>query len=411
MNSRRPVREVLTNHGTSMAPSTATGGRALLVRLSLTGHPALLGVRNALRTRSRTVLTVLAVSLGGAAFMAAISTGTAWNRAVDSEFEARVYDLDVRLDTNYSIDALDEALAAVPEVDAVEAWAAYSAAMQIPDGGYSAAFPLLIPPADTTMIDFPLLEGRWLQPLDRNAIVITQNLDDPVPAVGTTVTISVDNTDTSWTVVGKVRQLSSGQTGLAYASNTPNGLDTGNVANRVRIIGHKSPSLLTAVENGLDDARIGVTGISTAVDGREALDDHLYIITGLLLLMALLLSVIGALGLAQTMSINVLERRREIGVMRATGATTGAVIRVVTTEGIFLGVLSWLAAIALSVPATATIETITGNIFLNAPLVTTYSPIGPAIWLAIVIAVAFVASALPALETTEIPASQALAYE
>jgi putative ABC transport system permease protein len=40
-----------------------------------------------------------------------------------------------------------------------------------------------------------------------------------------------------------------------------------------------------------------------------------------------------------TMSINVLERTREIGVMRAVGASDGAILRIVLVEGVFVGLI------------------------------------------------------------------------
>ncbi|MBK8049853.1 MAG: ABC transporter permease [Anaerolineales bacterium] len=59
------------------------------------------------------------------------------------------------------------------------------------------------------------------------------------------------------------------------------------------------------------------------------------IIVYLLLAMGVLIASVGALGLAGTMSTNVLERTREIGVMRAIGASDGSVLRIVIVEGIF----------------------------------------------------------------------------
>ncbi len=61
--------------------------------------------------------------------------------------------------------------------------------------------------------------------------------------------------------------------------------------------------------------------------------------------------LVGGLGLAGTMSMNVLERTREIGVMRAVGASDGAVLRVILVEGLLMAGLSWFLAIFLAVPA------------------------------------------------------------
>ena len=48
---------------------------------------------------------------------------------------------------------------------------------------------------------------------------------------------------------------------------------------------------------------------------------------------------------------NVFERRREIGVMRATGASSFQIFRLFIGEGLLLGWLNWLTALPLSIPA------------------------------------------------------------
>ena len=58
------------------------------------------------------------------------------------------------------------------------------------------------------------------------------------------------------------------------------------------------------------------------------------------------MAAVGVIGLTGTMSINVLESTREIGVMRAIGASDGAVAQVFIVEGLVIGLLSWLLAVA-----------------------------------------------------------------
>ena len=67
----------------------------------------------------------------------------------------------------------------------------------------------------------------------------------------------------------------------------------------------------------------------------------------LLLTLAALIALVGAIGLAGTLSINVLERRREIGVMRAIGASGLTIASLFIGEGLILGLLAWLIAIPL----------------------------------------------------------------
>ena len=67
-------------------------------------------------------------------------------------------------------------------------------------------------------------------------------------------------------------------------------------------------------------------GTQTITQVKEPVLMQFNILVVFLLIMATLLAVVGALGLTGTMSINVLERIREIGVMRAIGASTGAIM-------------------------------------------------------------------------------------
>ncbi len=410
-NSRLPVREVMTDHGIATRSVDSDSGAGALSRMRWLGRTATFGIRNTFRTRSRTILTTIAISLGGAAFMVALNTGVAWDRAVDTEFDARHYDLEIQLDRAYPTEQLQQTLADLPQAITAETWNQYTAAIQLPEGGSGDTFRLLVPPADTEMIDYPLIEGRWPLPDERDALVVTQVLDDPAPSVGSTVTMDVEGTSSKWTVVGIVKQLTGGRTGVAYSSNRPAGIGPDGSANHIRIAGDDTPSMLSAAEQRLTEDGIGVAGIGTAADGREALDDHLLIIVGLLMIMAILISIVGGLGLVETMSINVLERRRELGVMRAVGATTAKVLQVVTVEAVLIATLGWIVSVFLSIPATLVVENITGNLFTQAPLPTSFSALGVGLWLAIVVGLAVIASAIPALETSETPVRQALAYE
>ncbi len=414
-SSRLPVREVLVD-GVSVnragRRSFAGSSRTRAATPKWVSRVTRLGIRNAFRTPSRTILTVAALSVGGAAFMVALNTGVAWGRAVDAEFEARQYELAVDLDGAYPSDQVELALAGLPGISAVETWNRYPSSAQLPAGGTGDRFDLFVPPSETAMVEFPVLEGRWLAPDDRDVIVVTHALDDPAPVVGSTVVLEVDGTSSSWTVVGKVRQLTGGENGAVYASNRPDGIGEAGSGNQVRVANTDGVgSTLAAVESRLRDVGIDVVGIATAAEGRESLDDHLLIIVGLLIIMAILISVVGGLGLIEAMSISVLERRRELGVMRAVGASTGNVLRLVVVEGVAIAALSWLVSLALSIPATVAVARITGDLFLQTPLTTSFSATGIGLWLLIVVALAVVSSAIPALETTESPVHQALAYE
>ena len=112
-----------------------------------------------------------------------------------------------------------------------------------------------------------------------------------------------------------------------------------------------------------------------------------------------------------TLSINVLERTREIGVMRAIGASDGSVARVFIVEGVVIGVISWLFSTLLAIPCGRALSDEIGTAFLQAPLSHTFALDGAVIWLVVVIALSAIASFLPARSASRLTVRDVLAYE
>jgi putative ABC transport system permease protein len=140
-------------------------------------------------------------------------------------------------------------------------------------------------------------------------------------------------------------------------------------------------------------------------------EDHLLMVADFLGVTAILLIVVGGLGLAATMSLSVLERTREIGVLRALGAAHGAILLMVQVEGLVIALLSWAIALPLSVPMSVILGQAFGRIMFAVP--TTLTPDVTAVlrWLGVVVLVSIVSCAWPALRATRITTAAALSYE
>jgi putative ABC transport system permease protein len=130
-----------------------------------------------------------------------------------------------------------------------------------------------------------------------------------------------------------------------------------------------------------------------------------------LLAMAAVSAAVGGLGLSGTMSMNVLERVREIGVVRAIGASDLAVLRLVLVEGVIIGLLSWLAGTIVSLPVTLLITNLLGVSMMQRPLTFTFSFSGALMWLGIAVILAAIASFLPARGASRLTVREVLAYE
>ena len=127
--------------------------------------------------------------------------------------------------------------------------------------------------------------------------------------------------------------------------------------------------------------------------------------------MAVLIAIVGGLGLTGTMSINVLERTREIGVMRAIGASNLDIQGIVLVEGMIIGLISWVISILLAFPITNVLAFGVGTSIMQAPMPPVYSMTGILIWLLGILFIGGVASALPAHRASSLTVRDTLAYE
>jgi putative ABC transport system permease protein len=111
------------------------------------------------------------------------------------------------------------------------------------------------------------------------------------------------------------------------------------------------------------------------------------------------------------MGMNVLERTREIGVMRAVGAVDLEVIKAVIVEGVLIGSISWVLGAALSFPITAMLASIIGLAIFSTPIAIVFTPLGFLIWLGLVVLLSALASVLPAHNAARLTIREVLAYE
>jgi len=340
--------------------------------------------------------------------------------------DARHYNLEIRLSRPEEIAPLMARLRGIPGVQAVEAWGyaptaptrpgAIDVVRTYPDGGHG-AFALRAPPATTRLVDFPVLAGRWLQPGDTDAVVLNQMalLQLPGVGVGDSVTLALNGQPTTWRVVGIVQEIGLGAG--AYVSDAAFAR-AGDLAGRTRSLrvvtatrdDAATAAVIRSVERSLMESGVGVAVTISDADLRAGMDSHVLLLIVSLVFMAVLMAIVGVLGLTSTMSTNVVERTREFGVMQTIGGTPRTVRWMVVSEGVFIGALSWVLAIALALPLSAMVNTMVGRMMFNAPLPLIIAPQTMLIWLAVVLGGSAVASAVPAWRASRLTVRETLAY-
>ncbi len=416
--ARVTVREAMSSYGLGRGRFGRSRVDHAVEQVHFISRPLLISLRNTVRRKARLLFTLSTLVLAGAIFVAVFSVRDSLLLTLDEAMAYWNYDVDVNVARPYQVSQLEREALRVPGVEATEAWGFASTRRQRPDDTESDTFQLIAPPADTKFLRPTLVSGRWLLPEDQNAIVLNTELtkEEPDIQVGDDITLSIDGRDTTWRVVGIVQGVLAGPTGYA---NYPY------FAEAVRKVGRASslqiqttrhtPAFQTqvaqAVEARFEQLGINVSSTDTTQTRRGRVGTQFNILVVFLMIMALLIAVVGALGLTGTMTINVFERAREIGVMRAIGASDWAVLQIFMVEGILIGVVSWFAGSILALPISKLLSDAVGMAFMQAPLHYTFSLEGAAIWVVLVVILAAVATFWPAWSATRLSVRDVLAYE
>ena len=384
------VREAIGSYGLGKGQYGSSRFDQLLNRVRGLSRPNLLSLRNTFRRKARLALVVVTLTVASAIFISVLSVKASLLLTLDDALRYWNYDVRVNFGRSYRIEALESEALSIPGVARAEGWGFWNAVRMRSDDEQSADILMIAPPLDSQFIDPLLLDGRWLLPEDENALVINQETlqEEPDLAVGSEMILRIDQRDTSWRVVGIVNQPLSGPfVYLNYPAFSRATRNVGRVTN-LRIAGdadstRSQAELAKQLEDRLKAQGFQVSSTRTTDQERTESENSLNIIVTFLLIMAVLLAVVGGLGLMGTMSINVLERTREVGVMRAIGASDGSILQIILIEGTLIGILSWLLGALLSLPLGKVLSDQVGMLFLGAPPSYIFSIGGAFLWLAV----------------------------
>ncbi len=417
--TRITIREAISSYGLSSDNFTRKSWlNKLLEQLKGVPRPILLSLHNTFRRRLRLGLTLLTLTLAGAAVMAVISVRASMDATLDEAVEYWQFDVQVQLERPYRIPALTHQIQQLSGITTIESWGGEAAYRIRPDESSSESFFVTALPADTSMLNPNLLDGRWLQPGDTNQLVINNYLHSLEPDIemGDTIQLKLDGRERLWQVIGVVKTV--GNIPQAYANYDHFAILTRDIdmASSIQVTlleddAAAQDEMAQQIEKQLTDAGYRVSGSFTNHEQRSQSETFFDIVAMQLLIMAALMVLVGGLGLTGTMSLNVIERTREIGVMRAVGASDTAVLQIFITEGILIGLLSWFFGLALAIPLGAVLSETVGIRFLNAPLNYTFSLPGALIWLLMMIMLSIGATYLPAQQAAQMTIREVLAYE
>lgn len=423
---RMTIREALNDFGVSQKLLSGGWLQPVLVLLGKLDRILLIILRNTFRRRGRFLLTLGLLAAGGGLFMTALNINSAWERTLFAAFNTRHYDFEIRLSQPVAASDVEQLTAGISGIKKVEVWGFTAASQTQPDGfeithvypdGGHGSFSLRGVPAGSSLVEFPLLKGRWLQADDTDAVVLNQTAWSLFPALklGDRLPLTVNGRQTSWRVTGMVREIGPASAYVAEEAFERIVTQPG-YAQSLRIVTEDKTlqareDVIRKVDRALGEANINVSMVIADAEFRNAITDHIFILIFSLVAMAVMMGIVGLLGLTSTMSTNTIERTREFGVMRAIGGTPAVILRSIIGESVFIGLLSMLGALALSLPLSYFVGQMLGNLAFKTPLSLTFSTWGILLWSGIISVGAAAASAYPAWWASRLAVRETLVYE
>ncbi len=348
---RTPVRDALAGEGVATSFGGAPLDRALM-RSGALPPPVRIGVRNIARQKRRSAGTIVQIALAVATLLGLMSLAVAVTRVTDQSWN--VLDYDITLSTQPGGDLYDSSMvagvASQPGVAGVEAADWYQVT-------YKGQTLYALGVHARTFVREPLSAGRWLTSLDEQrqadvAVIgsaaarrwhLRPGSRLPITTAGGLVNFTVvgvggsqaDNGYNLYTTLGSL-QVATDRPGLANS-----------LLIRATDKGHGAiDSLAARLETVL--AQAGHPSSSQIMYSGRATDQAsahsmLVIVEGI----GLLIVGISMLGLVNAITMSILERTREIGVLRCLGARARDLRRIFRTETIMLALVGFTIAVPL----------------------------------------------------------------
>jgi len=421
--ARITVREAIQTYGLSARVGLLD---RMLARMEYLSRRFVLTVSNTFRNKGRVILTQITLVLSGLIFMMVMSVrDSSIYTFNDILFSILRFNISVQFQELERASYVEELTLRHPGVEAVESWLMANGEIRLqgqPEMEDDPQTTIFGVPLPTTLYGPQIRAGRWMVPEDRQAIVLNQEIAEEIGAVpGDWVTIDHgDAGESDWQVVGLLFDPL-----ITDSVHVPRDV----IMKELKIVGKANTIWIQTVDdtpateksvhqelrkiyeaNGVDLTPGGTLGIgATASEIVAYFNGQFGFIITLLATMAVVIAVVGSVALSGVLTLNVLERRREIGVMRAIGASSATIAWLLIGEGLILGWLSWIISLPFSIPAGKLMAAGLGAAF-NIDIIYRFTFIGPLSWLVIITVLAIVASWFPARSAMRISVHESLSY-
>ncbi|GAB4416821.1 MAG: FtsX-like permease family protein [Anaerolineae bacterium] len=389
--------------------------------------PYAIALANMFRRKGRLLLTQLVLITAGTMFLMVVSLAASTDLTVTNDLNRRAYDVRINFEDRQRADRLVKMAQTVPGVEGAEVWLTQPVSIlkegqRLRDAGVSADLTGL--PAGTPTYRPMIVAGRWIEPGDKRVIVVSKDAaDDNGFSVGQMVTLNLNGLgqNVEWEIIGIYQTAFNDNFGsvpiFAPLDTVYDVTKKHNRGTRLLVqanqhdevyLAHISNQLQTMFEER--NMELQLQGTGTTFEDRQFADSQYAININMLLMLAVIVALVGGIGLMGALSISVVERTREIGVMRAIGARSRSIMGMFVLEGVLQGLFSWAVAVPLSYLIGYPVAQQLGQTMLDIDLDYSYNYSAVFVWLGVILVIAALAAVVPARSATRISVRESLAY-
>ena len=413
LGTRITVHQALSGYGLE----TAIRHRIVRVRRRGSGtflpQTVQLGIHSLSRKRIRTVLTLLALAISGVCFLAVQTTAYSFSNFLVQETSIYNADVFIELASPTELQAMRQGLAGIAGIAELDGVAQEEVHSQWGNGILTGVTP------GSPVYHQQMVSGRWFTTDDTNVVVLSDKAASRAGrGIGQTISFNDGLHSATWKIIGIAsdNNNASSQFGVLLAPlaqvNAFRHLPDGYVDEALIISSTHQASRVTVLSRQIDNS-LSSAGVQALVETKselEAQNQNTFLVVEVLLyIVSVIIAVVGAIGLFNALAMSVLERRREIGILRSMGARNWQVAQVFWTEGLSLGAVSWLIAVVVGIPAAYGFVYLLGKVLATLPFA--LDPLSLVWMLVFILVLATVASIGPVVGAARLSIAETLKYE
>lgn len=381
-------------------------------------RPVLLSLRSAAGHKRRFLMNLSMLTLGGLIFVGIMGSIVSINTALSDNLKAQHFDYQITTGDYAGRDDVDTIMKNINTVTSYESWGMATGKLIYENGSTGSLYNIMAPAYSTDMLTPEIMSGRWLREGDVSVIVVSFeffNLERGY-ALGDSIAFQFEDSVQSFTIVGMVKEI--GNAGIYMNRDGFERLVPANAQKssiKISTIDRRGSKkqLYHEIEQQFSIRGKAILSAESKAEQYNILTAHFTTTLVSFLIVAVMSICVAGFGLASTMSVQVSERTREIGIMKSMGGGIKQIKSIVTAESTFISLFSWGISSIFAIPATSLAIYVIGVYVLEIPL--SLSPVSIIVslltWLVLTLLVGRLASRTAAKRAANISIKTALTFE